>query len=481
MKHIITLLFFVFSLSISSQSIQGFDCFSILVGKDASFDGSVMLAHNEDDYGERVVNILKVDRKTDHKNIAELKNGGILELGTQQNSIFWLEMPEMEFSDAYMNEYGVTIASDACGSKEDKPELTDGGIGYWLRRTMALKAKSSREAVKLGGKLVETYGYPSSGRTYAIADSVEVWQLSVVNGKHWVAQRVPDDEVAIIPNYYTISNVNLSDTMNFYGSEDLIDYAIERGWYIPDKNDEFSFRDAYGAEGNLLAPENRDRHWRSINMLAMDSYSREDDYPFSFKPKSPVQLENLFAVLRDHYENTELDLSENYQKGDPHNTHRGICASSTQYGFVAQIRSNIPQEIGNLMWLSIFRPCSHAFLPWYFGMESIPHNFAKSGETELLKNHFNKIENVSSYDPELKYFDFYNHALQIDEDYGTHIPSVHYNNYMLEAELIESQKEFEDEMIDLLIVNHQTGIKKLTEFVHEQISSYLKSIDSMEK
>jgi dipeptidase len=54
-----------------------------------------------------------------------------------------------------------------------------------------------------------------------------------VNGKHWVAQRVPDDKVAPIPNCYTIQGIDLRDTVNFLGSPDIIEYAITRGWYDP--------------------------------------------------------------------------------------------------------------------------------------------------------------------------------------------------------------------------------------------------------
>ncbi len=148
-----------------------------------------MFAHNEDDWGDRIVNFYKVPAMQ-HKagETITLKNEGELKQVSKTYSYLWLEMPEMEFSDSYMNEWGVTIGSDACMSREKKAKLTDGGIGYWLRRAMAERATSAREAVKIGGALVEQYGYSSSGRTYCIADAHEAWMLAVVNGKHWVAQ-----------------------------------------------------------------------------------------------------------------------------------------------------------------------------------------------------------------------------------------------------------------------------------------------------
>ena len=66
-----------------------------------------------------------------------LRNGGSLGQVEQTWAYIWSEMPGMSFSDSYVNEWGVTVASDNCPSREDKPELTDGGIGYMLRRLVA--------------------------------------------------------------------------------------------------------------------------------------------------------------------------------------------------------------------------------------------------------------------------------------------------------------------------------------------------------
>ena len=98
-----------------------------------------------------------------------------------------------------------------------------------MRINVAKYARSAREAVKIIGEAVEQFGYKGSGRTYSVADPEEGWIVSVVKGRHWVAQRVPDDKVMAIPNYYTITKVDLEDTENFMGSKDIVDYAISRG------------------------------------------------------------------------------------------------------------------------------------------------------------------------------------------------------------------------------------------------------------
>lgn len=130
-------------------------CFSIVVGKNASTDGCVIVAHNEDDTAPQIVNHHKVPRHNyPPGSKVTLRNGGSLEQVQQTWAYLWSEIPGLSFSDSYVNEWGVTVASDNCPSREDRPELTEGGIGYMLRRLVAERAKTAREGVLLAGELV---------------------------------------------------------------------------------------------------------------------------------------------------------------------------------------------------------------------------------------------------------------------------------------------------------------------------------------
>ena len=155
-------------------------------------------------------------------------------------AFFWSENPGLEFSDAYLNEWGVAVVSDGCPTREDDyatlvaaGEIRYGGIGYMLRRLVAERARTAREGVELAGKLVERFGYVDTGRTYVIADPREAWLVAVCAGRRWVAQRVPDDRVVILPNVHIIGEVDLADTDHFLASPDLVDYAVRRGWFDP--------------------------------------------------------------------------------------------------------------------------------------------------------------------------------------------------------------------------------------------------------
>ena len=217
-----------------------YNCFSVLVGKNASVDGTLLYGHNDDD-GFQLVNYYVVPRKNHPKGAEQtLQYGGSIPQVATTNKFFWMEVPGMEVSDGFMNEYGVCIGSNFCGSKETEMDITNGGILYDLRLIMAQRAKTAREAIQIAGNLIEEFGYRGSGRSYCISDREEAWVLSVVKGRRWAAARVPDDEVMILPNYYPIAEMDLQDTFNYMGSEDLISYAQQKGWYDSSKNEKFN-------------------------------------------------------------------------------------------------------------------------------------------------------------------------------------------------------------------------------------------------
>lgn len=222
MKRILTIIAAVMAFGTVAQAQE--ECFAIAVGRAASADGSVIYGHNEDDRGEQLINMYVTQPQP---------APSARDYGKQTAKYLWAELAGMEVADAFLNEYGVCIVSDNCKSREDKPELIDGGVLYEIRLNVARYAHTAREGVKIIGDLVERYGYNQSGRTYVIADTREAWFVVVVYGRHWAAARVPDDEVALMSNFYTVTKVDLEDTENYAGSADIIQYAVERGWYDP--------------------------------------------------------------------------------------------------------------------------------------------------------------------------------------------------------------------------------------------------------
>ncbi|UCG60074.1 MAG: C69 family dipeptidase [Phycisphaerales bacterium] len=349
-------------------------CFSIVVGKDASADGYVVMAHNEDDSPPQIVNHHKVPRKRySPGEKVTLRNGGQLDQVQQTWAYIWSEMPGMLFSDSYINEWGVSVTSDNCPSREDKPEITDGGIGYMLRRLVAQRARTAREGVLLAGKLVERFGYIDSGRTYIVCDPDEGWLFCVVNGKHWLAQRVADDEVAMVANTYTVRRVDLSDTDNFLGSSDIIDYAMARGWYDPARDGELDFAAVYANPEAASNPSNSGRQWNGLRYVASKPIPLGSDLPFSVVPRSKVGVAEAMQILRHDKDQPELQLA--CPTESPSTVGCAICRGMTQTSFAVQLRRSTPLDIGIVYWVCLAPPGTSFYIPFHFGIPDFPAGF----------------------------------------------------------------------------------------------------------
>lgn len=423
-----------------------FNCFSILVGKNASADGSVLFAHNEDDGGEQFLNWYIVERQTHSPGEKfSFYRGGSTEQPAMTFKYLWLELPKMEVSDSFLNENGVAIASDGCPSREDRPDYTDGGILYELRRIVAERATSASHAVDLMGALVEKYGYADSGRSYVVADKEEGWVFCVVRGRHWAAARVPDDQVMALPNYFILDKVDLKDAKNYRGAKDIIDYAISRGWYNPQKDGEFSFKKAYGDPGSLAHPDNIKRQWLALTKLTGRDYPVEaDSLPFFTRPKaSKVSLDDLFAVLGSHYDDAPTGGG---QQINAHNQkHRGgICSDTTQYGFVAQFRSGMPAAIGSVLWIAPYHPCSKVFVPWYAGMAQVPPGFSRFGSYRTaIEKHLTDVKDFRKNYPNHRYWKYVDSTEAISSDYPRNIRKPAQFKAKLQKEILAAQPAFE--------------------------------------
>lgn len=478
MKNIRTTVFILISLSLVLAWLpmagnRGDDnCFTVIVGKKASADGSVMIGHNEDDSGNIIVNLRKIQaRDYGGPQKVSLGKGGYFETDGRTNGFLWIEATTQEFADSFINEYGVLITSDSCASRETKSDVTDGGIGYMLRRILAEKAKSARDAVKIAGELVERYGYTGSGRTYSIVDKNEAWMVDIIRGRHWYAERVPDDEVAVLPNHYTIRQIRPNDTNHFMGSRDIVEYARNNGWYDETKDGPFDFKKAFQRppNPNLVLDGNVLRHWRGMNLLSGQESKISDDYPFSFKPGKKVTATSLMNILRDHYEGTEYDATDGYKKGTPNRTKfRCICTASTINSFVVSLNAKLPEPISVSMWLAFGKPDTTVYLPLYYGVENLPPGAGLGISTHdydvFYKQHFDDTELRAAKDRLLN-----TRVLELqrtaEANYGPMIEVLRQGLFPAEKAFIESRGKFESDFAALYAKNKKEALKKLDAYV----------------
>jgi dipeptidase len=208
---------------------------------------------------------------------------------------------------AIMNEHQVSMGECTCSGRLISVPVSDGGKALFdiaeLSHVAMERAKTARDAIQVMGELAETYGYygavwtgPAAyfeaGETLTVVDTNEAWVFHIHPDDTgasavWVAQRVPDSDIAAIANQFIIHQVNLSDTQNFLGSRNMVDVAIRAHLYNPKVDGPFDFTRVYS---HPLVPDHyyaTRRQWRVLTLankhLKLSPYTDEYglDYPFS--------------------------------------------------------------------------------------------------------------------------------------------------------------------------------------------------------
>jgi len=497
-KKFITALAVILFISLNLENANS--CSTIIAGKKTTADGSLLFGHNEDDYGRRVVNVWRVRRERHLPgSMITLIRGGQLPQIKETWAYTWFQVNDLEFSDYYINEWGVYISSNACRSREDEPELKNGGIGYMLRRLIAERATSAREGVEIAGKLLDEFGYAGSGRTYAICDKNEGWLLSAVNGKHWVARRVPDDQVAFLPNHYIIRRVDFSNKHEYLSSSDNIkEYAIKRGWYASDSGKPFDFAKAYRLpyrQGSKFDQRGFDtRQWRAQAMMTGKAVkikqAKKTGLPFSVKPNRKLTVSDFQAVLRDHYEGTPYGPADEISTMLPPTSHPGemqpsamparitinpnqttertICTFTTVLSIVAQLRSDLPKDIGSVAWISFGRPDCNVYIPWYLGMQEIPAGYNNSpgiADPQLaLKYQFDPRPGTFKYDEQAAFWVFNELENVIDPHYPKAMKRVRpvWNDFS--SYLMRNQHVVEKAALGIYLKDKQAAVDYLRQY-----------------
>jgi len=459
------------------QAHAAWGCYAVIVGRKASADGSVLVGHLEQNYGRRVLNFRRIPRQQfPEGSTVRLRRGGTLPQVAETAAVLWTQNPGLEFSDAYLNEYGVAVVSDGCPTREDdyqtlvrRGEIRDGGIGLMLRRLVAQRARSAREGVEIAGRLLDRFGYVDFGRTYAIADPREAWLLAVVRGRHWVACRVHDDAVVLLPNVHIIGEVgdcpSFRATMlrmvpetglspsspsapHCLASPDLIDYAAGRGWFDPKAGKPFHFAKAYAAPRDD-APD--PRQWRGQVLMtgSKETWPPARPLPFSVKPARPMTVAAVMAILRDTAGPVALSTQE------------------TQEGAVFQLRGDMPREIGCIYWRATAEPATSVCTPWYLGITETPADYCRPVDvkTQLsLEYQFQPPPGTFDRDPKLTWWTFKDLQDLVHEDYAARVRRVQEVWTVMEKRILADQEAVEKKALALWKSDPVAARRFLTEY-----------------
>lgn len=385
-----------------------FPCTNLLVGKNASTDGSTLISYAADSYG--------LYGELYHWPAQQYSPGDMLKVYEWDSGKYLGEIPQvMQTYNVIgnMNEHQLAIAETTFGGRSELVDST-GIMDYGSLIYITLqRAKNAREAIEVMTNLVKKHGYYSGGESFSIADPNEVWVVEMIGkgvenkGAVWVAVRIPDDCVTAHANQARIQQFPLNDPENCIYSPDVISFAREKGYYTGSDED-FSFAQTYNPLdfGGLRYCEAR--VWSFFNKVNKDmgqyvTYAlgqTTDPMPLYIKPDRKLSAQDIQEMMRDHYEGTELDWRFDVGAG-PFNSpyrwsplsfevdgveycnERPIATQQTAFSFVAQMRSWLPNQIGGILWFGIDDAAQTVYYPFYSGHNEVPHEMA-IGNGDLL-------------------------------------------------------------------------------------------------
>ena len=383
-------------------SIGAWACTNLIVGRKASADGSVMITYNADDYGS--YGYLHFYPAGSHA------PGTMRKLYDYETNNYLGEIPEVPYTYGVigqMNDQQLAIMETTFGGREELVDTT-GMLDYGSLMYLTLqRARTAREAIDVWTNLVETYGYRSEGESITLADPQEVWILEMVGrgpgcrGAAWVARRVPDDCITAHANQSRITTFPLKDKQNCLYSKDVIKLAREKG-YFNGRDAEFSFRDAYAPNDFGARRICEARVWSFFNhhVTGMERYlpyalgveKDTEEMPWCVRPDAPVTLQQLKNDMRDHFEGTPLDMTQDISAGpyeapyrptplyfDVDSTkyfnERPISTQQTAVTYIAQLRSWLPAHVGGVMWVGCDDANMVAYTPLYCSTTKNPECF----------------------------------------------------------------------------------------------------------
>jgi dipeptidase len=305
-----------------------------------------------------------------------------------------------------INEHQVAIGETTFGGRE---ELQGEGIlDYGSLMFIALqRAQSAREAITIMTGLVAEYGYASGGESFSVSDPNEVWLLEMVGrgkdekGALWVARKVPDGYISAHANQARIRSFPLDDPETCLYAKDVISYARDKG-YFEGPDEEFSFADAYApldygairfCESRVWCMFNRAAPSQQISADFVTGVEGAEPLPLWIKPDRKLSVHDVMQLMRDHFEGTPLDMTQDigagpYQlpyrwrpltwevDGKEYFNERAVSTQQTAFSFVAQARSWLPDAIGGVLWFGIDDTYSTVYIPMYCGVTDVPPSYA---------------------------------------------------------------------------------------------------------
>ncbi len=402
-------------------------CTSIMVGKSATTDGSVITCHTCDGNYRMWVNMVPPEKYPEgaknkvYTGKMHTETSWDLRGISEKGEIAQVEKTYAFLNTAYpcMNERQLAIGETTIGGKR---ELRNGDGMFMieeLERIALERCTNARDAIRLIGDLVKEHGYGDWGECITIADTKEVWHFEIFGegllkkGAIWAAVRIPDDHIGISANIPRIAELDLDDPDHCMASDNVLSYAEKKGWWDPNSGEPFKFWKAYSGRKPFSS-----REYFVFNTLApsLNLNYEAEELPFSVKPDKKVSVNDVIKMYRETYAGTDWDTTKNlivkdrrsnkeikspiatpWMSGDMYTLlnslkpgvverYRTIAIAGCSYSHITQCRDWLPDPVGGICWFAFDNPGQSARIPIFAGVTELPSSFEVCAQHRFRKD-----------------------------------------------------------------------------------------------
>ena len=369
-------------------------CTTLLVGKNASYDGSTMIARNDDSGSghftpKKFVVAHPEEQQKNYK--SEISH---VEIPLPEHPMRYTSMPNALEGEGIWAASGVNEAHVGMTATEtitSNPRvlgadpLVEGGIGEEDIVYLVLPyIHSAREGVQRLGSLLEQYGtYEMNG--IAFQDQDEIWWLETIGGHHWIARKVPDEVYVVMPNQLGIDAFDLDDAFgaqeNHLCSADLREFIAKYHLDLA-QDGVFDPRAAFGSHTDSDHVYNTPRAWymlRTLNPTTWvwdgpdaDYTPASDDLPWCMVPEKKITPEDVKYVLSSHYQGTPYDPYASYGARENRGVYRSIGINRNDFVALIQLRPDLPADLQAVEWVAYASNALNAMVPFYANVETTP-------------------------------------------------------------------------------------------------------------
>ncbi len=373
-------------------------CTTLLVGKTASYDGSTLIARNDDSpSGVFTAKAMKVmlPNEQPREYVSKIAH---CKITLPDNPLRYTLTPNVDPKEGIWGAQGINEDNVAMTATETittnarvlgADPYVDNGIGEEDLVVLTLPyIHSAKAGVLRLGELLATYGtYEPNG--IAFSDGNDIWWLETIGGHHWIARRVPDDSYVMMPNQFGLDRFDFEDA---YGeqkenlcSPDLLDFVKQHHLDLG-QGASFSPRLAFGSHSDSDHVYNTPRAWYMGRYFNPHTYHWDgenadftplsDDIPWCLVPERKITVEDVKYILSSHYQGTPYDpYGKDKEKA---HLYRPIGVSRTSFLACLQIRNGVAKENAAIEWVAFGSNPFNAFVPLYTNVSRLPAYFTNA-------------------------------------------------------------------------------------------------------